>query len=458
MGLGVSGTTKPLNSINQMIAMETALQIVLPIGFIALSIYCISKHRFFKSSGISNRWIQLGFLIKLTAAIALWMIYSQHYTTRSEADTFRYFDDSKILFESIHDNPVDFLKMVSGIQSDEPQLKSYYDRMNYWYDTYSPVNDNRAIIRLQAVLRIFSMGSYHVHMVIVCFLSLIGAVAIARVFGAFHQGSAPTIFSLFFLIPSTCFWGSGLMKDSLAVFALGLAIYHLAHWDKNALQCWRKTAWLLAALFVLMVVRFQFFLLLSPFAIGWVIAVLTSKTRPLSYLVITLATGILIVTGWNLISDNTLQQSLQLKREAFINLAVDQGANSIFSQQPMEIGFPGILLEAITGFVFAITKPLQLDSELLIKMASIENLVLLAMIVWLLIRIVRVKERVTSNLSMLALLFSITYLMIAGMTTPVAGALVRYKSIVLPLLIGPLLIMSGLRLPVDGWKTLFHES
>ncbi|MFM7080022.1 MAG: hypothetical protein ACKOYC_09585 [Bacteroidota bacterium] len=252
-----------------MIETESLLQIALTITFIAVSVYIITKHRFFTESNIPVSWLKIGFAIKLIAAIALWWIYSQHYTNRNEADTFRYFDDSKVLFDALKESPIDYLKMLTGIKADDPHLSTYYNEMNYWYDVYTPVNDNRAIIRLQAFIRLFSFGSYHVHMVIVCFLSLIGAVALAKGIGRFHADAEKTIYALYIIIPSTCFWGSGLMKDSLAVFALGITIFQIALFSKHDLLNWKKLTWLAISLLLLMFIRFQFFLLITPLLLGW---------------------------------------------------------------------------------------------------------------------------------------------------------------------------------------------
>lgn len=435
-----------------MIAIDSILPLCLTVAFIAFFIFLISKLTFFRSSNIPVGLIQVGFLIKLIAATALWLIYSQHYTERTEADTFRYFDDSKVVYESLRESPMDYLKMVSGIRANEPQLKKYYDKMDYWYDAYSPINDNRAIIRLQAVIRLISFGSYHVHMAIICFLSLIGSIAAAKAFGKFHKSFETTIFTLFIIIPSTCFWGSGLMKDSLAVFAIGLTIYQLSHFKDKFPDGWQKPTSLLLALGILIFVRFQFALLLTPFVLGYLISLCVGKSSTWSYFIITSATVLTGVLVWNLCLDKPLQDSLQTKREAFINLAEAEQAHSIFNRDPLKTELPGILIEPLKGLYFSMTQPIELNKQPLIMISSIENALLLILIFYLVYRAVRLKTRIKSNFLLFSLLFSISYLMIAGMTTPVAGALVRYKSIVIPFLIGPMLIMSGFKISTNHWS------
>src|SRR5688500_16462932 len=103
---------------------------------------------FFSVPGIRLQTFQAAFVIKLIAGISLGLIYTFYYTNRLTADTFKFFDDSGILFDSIYENPYDFFRMLTGINSEDPELQGYYDRMTNWYDTFSPFNDNRAMIRL----------------------------------------------------------------------------------------------------------------------------------------------------------------------------------------------------------------------------------------------------------------------------------------------------------------------
>jgi len=452
-----SPPSKPLSTINQMIETASILHGALTIAFIALSVYIVSKHSFFTKSRIPASWIKTGLIIKLIAATSLWWIYSQHYTNRNEADTFRYFDDSKVLFEVLKESPTDYLRMLTGIRADDPELSGYYNEMNYWYDAYSPINDNRAIIRLQAFMRLFSLGSYHVHMTIVCFLSLIGVVAFARGIGRFHPDAEKTIFALYILIPSTCFWGSGLMKDSLAVFALGITVYQLAGIAKNNLWNWKKLAWFMTFLLFLMFVRFQFFLLILPLAVGWILTISFRDPSAKRFLIYVLATCFITIGSWNLFNSKSIQDVLSEKRAAFINLAKDEQAHSIFSTEQLQTGFPAIVFEAGEGLLNSITKPMQFGDQLLMTISSFENALLLLSISLLSIGIFRRKGKEFSMVLALYLAFAISYLTVAGMVTPVAGALVRYKSIVLPMIIGPLMILANFQIGGTQWKRFFKK-
>ena len=70
--------------------------------------------------------------------------------------------------------------MLTGIGSDAPELKKYYDTMLNWYNTDLVFNDSRTMIRINAFLRLFSMGTYFPHAVLMCFLAMTGLTGIFR--------------------------------------------------------------------------------------------------------------------------------------------------------------------------------------------------------------------------------------------------------------------------------------
>lgn len=198
--------------------------------FLVLIICCvwILKGRLFQVPG-TRAWLFLFiFFLKILAGCALYWIYSRHYTDRGNSDIYRYFDDATIMFSALKESPSDFFRMLTGINADDPSLMQYYERMNNWNlgKAYNFYNDNRSITRFNALVMLFSFGNYHVHTVVMCFLSLCGATALYRAFHAF-TGPNGWIFSGIFFIPSVLFWGSGVLKEGLVIFFLGLLLWNI---------------------------------------------------------------------------------------------------------------------------------------------------------------------------------------------------------------------------------------
>jgi hypothetical protein len=414
--------------------------LILASAWTIILLFVIGRWKFMQSSGVPIKWIKVGFIIKLVFGIALSVVYSGYYTERIKADTFRYFDDSQIMFNAIHESPADFMKMLTGVGSEDESLKTYYDQMNNWYDIHSPVNDNRATIRINALIRFVSWGHYQVHLVFFCFLAMIGIVSATASCTKFHKHASPSFFLCFLLIPSVVFWSSGVLKDTLATCMLGISLYFLVTLERN----WKWTyLGLLMALLGLFVVRFQLFLLVAPALIAWIIST-ENKSKlsvPLSYLAI-----ILLTLGcWELVSDKSLITYLQEKRNAFITLGIAENATSLFSTDTLDTSLQGFCSTFLSGFLDSWIRPMPWNSSGLLAIVSgLENLILISLVLYCLYLIIRKPTVEWSNFFSICIMIGIIYLCIVGMVTPVAGALVRYKALVLPYIIGPILIASGL--------------
>ncbi|MGR6088922.1 MAG: hypothetical protein ACU4F9_12155 [Arcticibacter sp.] len=419
--------------------------ILLAAFFAAGGVFVIWKLRFFNDGTLPRKLIVLGFLIKLAAGTALGWVYSSYYSDRTKADTYRYFDDSEALYSSIHESPSSYWKMVSGWDSDSPELQAYYDQMNYWYDTYSPINDNRAMIRTNAFLRLFSGGHYHIHLVFVCFLALIGVVAATKALAKFHPEYSTPFFLLFILLPSVVFWGSGLMKDSLGVFTLGLTIHALTNIKAKQDYSLKHIAIWILCMFMLMQTRFQLFLLMCPIGLSWFMANFFERKRQAIFFATYISICLATIFSWSIFFDEVFFDQLSEKRNAFITLAIQENSNSLFSDHQMETGFPMVLMEPLEGFINSLTQPnLSSNTSAINILAGIENLLILVILLFLSTIAFKNRFRDWSIFLTLCLTISISYLAVAGMVTPVAGALVRYKAALIPFLLIPFLVASGL--------------
>ena len=90
--------------------------------------------------------------------------------------------------------------------------------------TKDNLNDNRLIIRLNSLIHFFSFQNIWVHTLIFAFLSFIGIILIYRTFSEFVVRKK--LFYLALLItPTFAFWGSGITKETLFVLSFGLFVF-----------------------------------------------------------------------------------------------------------------------------------------------------------------------------------------------------------------------------------------
>jgi hypothetical protein len=406
------------------------------------------------------------FLIKVAAGFAVWAIYTYYYTYRPTADVFRYFDASEVLFNIIKTNPEHFFKILFGIKNEGPEFFTYYDQMNVWLREVdsSSYNDNRLIIRINTVIRFFSFGYFHIHTVFFSAFSFIGLTALYKVFSHvvdFKKG----LIAVLFLIPSVLFWGSGVLKEGIIILALGLLFYNCHELNSNNQKRVLRGFICLLCLATIAVLKFYILLCLIPAAVFVVITHITGNKQLLIKFL-----GVMIVTlilGFNIHKLSPLPNMLEMlahKQQDFISLA--QGnerdpygkpippAGSIVDVQVLEPNIYSFLKSIPQALNNAMFKPYLWQSKsVIIAFSAIENI-----LVWLFILVCIVFAKPLNKMHLNYILFCFAFafaqLIIIGITTPVMGAIVRYKVIALPfLLIGFLMILD-----TDKLKHLFKNS
>jgi hypothetical protein len=279
--------------------------------------------KFFDADGISRNFISAIFILKILAGTVLWTLYTYHYTYRSVSDIYKYFDDSKLMFDALAQNPFDYLRMLTGIGDGSPAIdSSYYSKMNHWHMRFESgfSSDAHAIIRFNAFVRVFSFGNYHVHTVFMCFLSTAGLIALYKTFSGFFQDRKKEHAAAIFLVPSVVFWGSGVLKEGLVIFAMGAL---LLGWKKIIEReiSLRHVFAFAAGGFLLIIVKFYILVSLIPGMLGWLWVSRTGKKFiPLKYIAV-LCAFIIAATNLHrfLPGYNTLE-ILVKKRQDFVKL------------------------------------------------------------------------------------------------------------------------------------------
>ena len=410
------------------------IDLLLTLPYLLFLLFLIGKIPFTKESGIKTNALRFAFLAKVFCGFLVYLIYAYYYGNRIEADTFKYFDDSYYLYEALYTKPADFFKMLFGINCDGSYFDHlYYDKMNNWYRAYenSLYNDNRLIIRVNAVLRIFSFGNYHVHSIILNFIAFIGSVGMARFFLHFVKSKWKVYLAVFF-IPSVIFWSSGILKESLLLFAMGLFcffIYRLVL-TKN----WINLVLLILPFLLLVLLKFYVFVAFFPAILGWYFSETTRFKWKAYLLVFSFLSIIAIILGVLNPSYNFIH-ILVRKQHDFINMSIAFHVNSAIQMDYLDQNIFSIIKAVPMGIINSLTRPWPLEiKNALFVPAMIENVVLSSLILIAITQ--KVKNPIRSaNFIAFCFLFTLFLYSIIGISTPILGALVRYKIPAMPFLV-----------------------
>jgi hypothetical protein len=186
-----------------------------------------------------------------------------------------------VMFSALREQPFDYLKMLFGIGNDTPYFEQYYDRMNHWYRPFSSsiANDTHTIIRFNAFVRLFSLGHYNVHSVVANFLGLIGLTGILHFLKQMAPSKEKWFFAGVFLMPGMMFWASGVLKEPILLFGLGLLLYGVMKLVVDGWS-WNRLLLVLISLLLLTTVKSYVLAAISVTLSAWLLSRKLKSVKP----------------------------------------------------------------------------------------------------------------------------------------------------------------------------------
>lgn len=400
----------------------------------------IHKAHFFNDEVIPKKWFLGIFALKVCFSVMLTLIYTYYYTDRNTSDIYKYFDGSKIMFDALKTNPIDFFKMLFGLDNDSAYFdKTYYTKMRFWYRSFDSTmfSDSHVIIRFNALLRCFSFGNIYTHNLVINFISLLGLTALFRFFKPFFEDKTKVLFYGIFLIPSVLFWGSGLLKESFILFGLGfllLSIQQLFFQFK-----WYQLPLMVLSIIFLLYTKFYVLIaLLIPLLSYVIYQRVALKKVLLSYL---FSIGILVVfalIGW-LVKDFNPFDLIVSKHQEFYRFNKIYPSNSSF-EMPYLIDWWSVIRHTPNAWLNTFIRPYLWESKSpFVLISALENLLFIGLLI--LAFLYPNKRSVNWFYVLFSLSFVLVLFSIIGLTVPIFGALVRYKVPGLPFLAVALLLL-----------------
>ncbi|MBK5285038.1 MAG: hypothetical protein JJE25_06515 [Bacteroidia bacterium] len=389
--------------------------------------------KFFTLNNISFSLVSFSFLLKVGAGILLGLVYTHYY--KDSGDTFQYFNDGNKLHAVLLAHPVDYLKILSGLAPDNEYFReNYFNSMLYWgnndFDFF--FGDSQTIIRINSIIRIFSFGVYNVHVVFFSFFSFAGLIALYRFFSGLIKRNHRIVYAGIFLLPSVAFWSSGALKEAVAIFAIGFFLhFSLKYVNKKSV---RNGIMVLLFLFLLVLIKFYYLIALLPGISGYLWC-RNKQNIYLKYFTTHIVWLLLLYSTRFIVPDYNVPVILSYKQNNFVNMAVASGSGSIFSTEKLHPVWRDIIKKSPDAFLSVLLNPLTFSRhKILALLSSLETVLVLLLLMAALIAF-RKPEQEDYPLLIFALSFVIITFTLIGLTTPVAGALVRYKTITLPWLI-----------------------
>ncbi len=409
------------------------MSILLYIACLVIILWIIKKLKFFKDNYLTLKHIYTLFLIKVAVSFVVYGIYTFYYNDRTNSDIFKYYDDGRILYQSLFNNPLDYLRMLTGIDDEKPHIQKYYQKMNFWIKpyTYEIVNENKTLIRLNAIISIFSFSNYFIHVLIFVFFSFIGLFAIFKVISVYINKNHIYIAYAIILFPSTLFWSSAILKEAILFLNLGMTVYFTDKLKNNFSL--HNSLYIIIFLILLMFSKMYIFILILPALSFVLISSIFQKINKVLIFILTHFLYILIFFYSEIFLPFDFSNIVVTKQHHFIQMAEEYNAGSKIEIAKLENSLISFLQNTPQAVVNALFRPFLWEAHNILSFISAtEN-------VFLFLAIIFCFMFFKPNYNNIWLWFSISFclhlLILIGLTTPVLGAMVRYKIPCLPFLL-----------------------
>jgi len=331
----------------------------------------------------------------------------------------------KLLFH----NPAEYFSNLfqSGYEN---KYGNFFGPENSWWNDLK----TNMFIKFLSIINILSFGNYYVNVIFYSFITITGPVAIYRVFSDVFPGKKVHVLLATFLIPSFAYWTSGVHKDGLVFMALALIIYHVYFSLKEDRFKLSRIFPLLISFIIILSFRNFLLIILIPALAAWIFSYKFQKKAALIFFSVYFICGLLFFTLRYISPGLDFPQAVVDKQKAFKTL---QG-NSGFDFPELKPTVGSFLVNAPRAISSTTLRPHPGDVKHILSMAAASETAFLLLLFFLFL-FWRTNGIRSASFIWFCIFFSFSFLLLLGFTVNFLGAIVRYRSIILPFLLVPVI-------------------
>jgi hypothetical protein len=398
-------------------------------GYLVLFAWIVTKIPFFTRSGLTPAQLIIVFLLKVMAGIFYGWIGIYYGELAQMVDTWAFHYESLQEYELLKNEPNQFFTSLFNNTYAASYSGFLTSKNSWWNDLHGML-----VIKIMALFNVLSFGNYFINVIFYSFLTLFGPIAFFRVMQDVYPAKKIVLLIATFFIPSFIYWTSGIHKDGLLFVGFALVTYHLYFSFKVKKIILYRFAFI--ALGVVLILGLRNFLIMNlvPAVLAWLLAErLAFKCKPVfTFIAMYILFVTLFFTAGYVSPHLNFPEAVVQKQQAFLALK-GSSAIPIVQLQPT---FASFLYNAPQSIALSIIRPYPTDVKHLLSMAAaVEITILLSF--FLLILFWGNDKIILTPFLLFCIFFSFSVLMTIGYTVNFLGAIVRYRSIVLPFLFVP---------------------
>lgn len=423
--------------------------LLLPIfAFLLYFIFKKIRDKRYKDSPVAKYFLP-ALMLRLVGAFLSALMYQYYY---KYGDTFYYFFGATDIFNMFLRDPVTALEMCFlKYENFPPEALRGLTIHRLFRDPSTGI-----VMQLGGLVSPFVLGSYIGISFFMTTFAFAGSWLMFRVFYNIYPHLARPLAYATLFIPSLCFWGTGLMKDTLSIGALGFMLYGAYYLFIQRQRILRAAAFLLFGSYLVAFVKVYIVLAFAPALVVWIFLMYREKIRmawlrtiatPL-FLLIGAGGGIFVLqrigSAFSQYSlENILDQAAKTQWWLAVSTERDGGTGySLGTIDPSIGGLIAVFPKAVNVTLF---RPYVWETrKAIVAPAALESLftliftlyVFLKMGLWRTIRAI-----FADPVILFCLIFAIIFAFAVGFSTLNFGSLARYKIPALPFYFVALIVL-----------------
>jgi len=418
--------------------------------FVVLIYFTAYFARYFVADRRTRRYFLPGLSLKILGAISLGLIYQYYY---EGGDTFAYFNlGSRYVWEAFQDSPVNALKLIFARGEYLPETWEYASKIIFYDDLPSYF-----VVRIAGF---FDILTFHTYSATACLFAVVSFSGLWAMYSAFYRMFPRLHLELaiaVFFIPSVFFWGSGILKDSITLGALGWATFSFYSLFIRGKKIVLNLILLILSFLTIYAIKIYILLCFIPALLIWLYVHYMARVKNLVLKAMVLPVTALILTGSGYFAvkkigeENRRYNLGQLSQTAeatarWLTYVSAREEGSAYSLGDFDYSTAGILEKAVPAIWVTLFRPYIWEvKNPVMALSALENLSLFIFFLFtafVAVRRGRLNKIFKQPVIAFCFFFTITFSFAVGISTYNFGSLVRYKIPMMPFfLIGLFLLL-----------------
>ncbi|MCK5277343.1 MAG: hypothetical protein KAK04_02380, partial [Cyclobacteriaceae bacterium] len=397
----------------------------------------------------NRRYFLPGLTVKIIGAISVGLIYQFYY---GGGDTFTYFNlGSKYIWEAFKDSPILAFKLIFAGKEYATDTFQYASKI-YTYGDLS----SYFVVRVAGVFDLLTFHTYSATAILFASFSFTGLWALYHVFYRMFPSQHLEFALAVLFVPSVFFWGSGILKDTITISALGWATYGAYNLFFVKRHITISLIILLLSLYTIYTIKIYILLCFLPAVILWIFSTRLSNVKNViaKIFIAPIVLSIAALIGYYAIlkvgEENprydveNLAETARITAE-WIHYVSIREQGSAYTLGDFDYSLTGMISKFPQAVWVSLYRPYLWEAHNIVMLLSaLESFALILFTIYVFYKagIQKTLKLISSKpILTFCFMFSIVFAFAVGVSTYNFGTLVRYKIPLYPFFISGLFIL-----------------